>query len=327
MAFPTARRLAAALACMHNGAEALRGADSGAAAGGGPSAAYVEGDLGGHQSLSSGAAAAGRPPVPSAPQGAAAAPASMPLLVLPGASAEEDLAEVAQPSGPHAAHCALQPPPPVPALGGIVLQGGGVTVVRQGPAACGRSCAPAAAAAAPVPASPGAAHVQPPAHEPAPQRPLAGPCGSPAHAAAALAAKAEPARDGRADSAPETGSEAGARPLRCVWRVRLSECVDAAPVIIAQPRPQGLPGHETPADDPARVPEEGPGGWGCYALACSHGGDVVCVEASRGALVWRATLLGRADAGLAVTADMQAWLRRACLCTQCSLLQSHVLAL
>ena len=310
MAFPTARRLAAALARTHDGAEALRATEPVAAAGGQPSAPHprhVVGDLGGHQALSSGAAAAGRPPVPGAPQGAAAAAASMPLLVLPGASTEEDLAEAAHPPGAHAAHAALQPPPPVPALGGVVLQGGGVTLVRPGTAAGGRSCASAAAAAAPAPASPGAEHGQPPAHAPAPQQPPAGPCGSPAHAAAALTAKAEPASDAPAGSAPESGSEAGARPLRCVWRVRLRECVDAAPIIVAQPRLQRLPGHQVPTDDPARVPEEGLR-WGCYALACSHGGDVVCVDAGRGALVWRATLPGRADAGLAVTADMQACL-------------------
>ena len=311
MAIPTARRLAAALARTHDGAEAPRGTEPGAAAGGGPSAAHLRnmvGDLGSHQALSSGAAAGGRPPVPGAPQCAAAAPASTPLLVLPGGS-PGDLAGAAHPSGAHAAHVAPQPPPsPVPELGGVVLQGGGVTMVRQGTAACGRSCATAAAAAGPVPALPGLEHVQPPAHVPAPQQPR----GSPAHAAAAFAAKAEPARDGQADSTPESGSEAGTQPLRCVWRVRLSECVDVAPVIIAQPRLNRLPGHQVPISDPTRVPGEGPG-WGCYALACSHGGDVVCVEARRGLLVWRTTLPGRADAGLAVTADMQAWLRRACL--------------
>lgn len=306
LAFPTARHLAAALTRMHKGAEALKGTESGAAAGVGPTAARVgdvDVDLGGQKVMNSDAAAAGRPPVPGASQGAAAAPSSMPLLMLPGRSAR-DLAEAAQESGAHAAFSALQPaPPPVPALGSVVLQGGGVTLVRQGTAACVHPCTLAPAAAASIPASPGAEHAQPPAHELAPQQP--NPRGSPAHAAAALAAKGEPAKHGQADRTPGSGSKAGMQPLRCAWRVRLSECVDAAPVIIAQLRLHGGPGHLTPASKPTRVPEAGPG-WGCYALACSHGGDVVCVEGTQGALVWRATLPGRADAGLAVTADMQA---------------------
>ena len=299
MAFPTARRLAAAMARMHNGAEASKGTWAGALTEMGPG--NVGGALGGHRALNFDAAAAGGAPAPATPQDAASASPSMPVLVLPGPSAK-DLPGDAGPSG--AAYSPLKPPqPPSSALGGVVLQGGCVTAVRQGAAACGRSCDPAAAAAASFSASPGVEHAQPPAHVPHQQQPPSA-RGSTARAAAALAAKGEPAKDGQADR-KTIGLAAGMRPLRCAWRVRLSECVDATPIIVAQPRMHGRRGYLHPTSNPTRVPEKDPG-WGCYALGCSHGGDVVCVEGTGGALVWRARLPGRADAGLAVTADMQA---------------------
>jgi hypothetical protein len=43
-----------------------------------------------------------------------------------------------------------------------------------------------------------------------------------------------------------------------------------------------------------------------YAFACSHGGDVVCVEGKSGSLIWRTLLDGRANVGLALTGDLQA---------------------
>ena len=40
-----------------------------------------------------------------------------------------------------------------------------------------------------------------------------------------------------------------------------------------------------------------------WVLACSHGGDVVCVDGQSGRAVWRAVLPARAEAGLTVTSD------------------------
>jgi len=42
-----------------------------------------------------------------------------------------------------------------------------------------------------------------------------------------------------------------------------------------------------------------------WVFACSHGGDVVCVEGQSGRAVWRTTLPARAEAGLTITSDCQ----------------------
>jgi hypothetical protein len=43
----------------------------------------------------------------------------------------------------------------------------------------------------------------------------------------------------------------------------------------------------------------------CFAFACSHGGDVVCIEGSTGRLIWTSIIQGRAESGLTLTADLQ----------------------
>ena len=42
-----------------------------------------------------------------------------------------------------------------------------------------------------------------------------------------------------------------------------------------------------------------------WALSCSHGGDVVCVDGGTGRVAWRACLPGRCEAGLTVTSDLR----------------------
>ena len=42
-----------------------------------------------------------------------------------------------------------------------------------------------------------------------------------------------------------------------------------------------------------------------FALACSHGGDVVGVDGVSGGVRWRTALPGRCEAGLAVTPDLR----------------------
>ena len=48
-------------------------------------------------------------------------------------------------------------------------------------------------------------------------------------------------------------------------------------------------------------------GAGCrwWAFACSHGGDVVCVEGAAGSVLWRTALDGRCEAGLVVLPDLR----------------------
>ena len=119
-----------------------------------------------------------------------------------------------------------------------------------------------------------------------------------------------------------------------LWQVKLRDCVDASPVVLCQRTPpagsmsaQLLPSHHSPGTDghkseaaqTRRLMAQDQAdllqacahgtlslpGWQAYAFACSHGGDVVCVDAADGALVWRTALQDRADAGLALTADLQ----------------------
>lgn len=44
----------------------------------------------------------------------------------------------------------------------------------------------------------------------------------------------------------------------------------------------------------------------CFVFACSHGGDVVCLDGSTGARVWEACLPGHLDAGPALSQDLKA---------------------
>ena len=42
-----------------------------------------------------------------------------------------------------------------------------------------------------------------------------------------------------------------------------------------------------------------------FAFGCSHGREVVCVDGHTGAEVWRTLVTGRADIGMALTADLK----------------------
>lgn len=66
--------------------------------------------------------------------------------------------------------------------------------------------------------------------------------------------------------------------LQLAWRARMLQCVDAAPVLEAQPQAGCSP----------RI------------FACSHGGDVCCYDASSGQQLWQTQLPDCTDAGLAL---------------------------
>eukprot|EP00884_Botryococcus_braunii_P022368 jgi/Botrbrau1/8815/Bobra.0335s0005.1 len=76
------------------------------------------------------------------------------------------------------------------------------------------------------------------------------------------------------------GDPDGDIPL-CMWRVKLRDCVDAAPLVLYQ----------------------GPEKW--WVWACSHGGSVVCVYGPSGKTVWRVELGSRAETGLVLTSNLQ----------------------
>lgn len=102
-----------------------------------------------------------------------------------------------------------------------------------------------------------------------------------------------------------------------VWRTGMQDCIDAAPIVLWQPhnaagnsavdpavhaslladgeQHQGIP------PDPSGTLHHG----SCYAFACSHGGEVMCVEVATGNAVWRTMLGDRADAGMAMFGDLQ----------------------
>ena len=109
--------------------------------------------------------------------------------------------------------------------------------------------------------------------------------------------------------------------LHCAWRCKLKECVDASPVVLVTCTPQDTAHHQTLDSQEAawqlhkarpllaqeyqqqqqqqqqqHVARE-------WVFACSHGGDVVCVEGQSGRAVWQAALLARAEAGLTITSD------------------------
>ena len=42
-----------------------------------------------------------------------------------------------------------------------------------------------------------------------------------------------------------------------------------------------------------------------WAFACSHGGEIACIEGISGKPVWKTELPGRAEAGMAVSNDLE----------------------
>ena len=118
-------------------------------------------------------------------------------------------------------------------------------------------------------------------------------------------------------------------PLKCCWRLKLQECVDASPVVLitactSQSSGQLVQQLEEVKQQQVRGPtalvekqqlrqsvsctksqqqhQQQQSEW---VFACSHGGDVLCVEGHSGRAVWRSTLPARAEAGLTITSDCQ----------------------
>jgi len=124
----------------------------------------------------------------------------------------------------------------------------------------------------------------------------------------------------------------GALPLKCCWRLKLQECVDASPVVlitactsqssgklvqqleeVQQQQVQGPVAlierrqlrqsvSRTESQHEQQQQQQQQSEW---VFACSHGGDVVCVEGHSGKAVWRRALPARAEAGLTITSDCQ----------------------
>lgn len=42
-----------------------------------------------------------------------------------------------------------------------------------------------------------------------------------------------------------------------------------------------------------------------YAFGCSHGGDIVCLDGETGAKIWETSVLGRAESGLVLSANLK----------------------
>lgn len=219
--------------------------------------------------------------------------------------------------------------PPQPHLMGLVLSAGGQH----------RWCHPIPHTASPTSASDVAhadavPHIGPAGLHPHHQAALDV---TPAAAAAAAAAALQPAD---ASLQPPTGLQCGGEhAVQELWRIRLQDCIDAAPVVLWQPpaaQSDSLdlpPSHSQPGNmpsgvscstaalkisrqhgEPAGVSDSGEArqgwrgvtaAWQAYAFACSHGGDVVCLDAHEGRLIWRQHLPMRADVGVALTADLQ----------------------
>ncbi|KAL4443594.1 hypothetical protein ABPG75_011331 [Micractinium tetrahymenae] len=116
---------------------------------------------------------------------------------------------------------------------------------------------------------PGQQHVQPTAAEPA-----------------AALARARPL-DLHAGGSPKESDHASGS-LRLAWRARLLQCVDAAPLMAAEPQ-QAQP-HQVQQQRAAAG----------RIFACSHGGDVCCFDSSSGQRLWQTVLPDRTDAGLAL---------------------------
>ncbi len=137
-------------------------------------------------------------------------------------------------------------------------------------------------------------------------------------------------------------------PLKCCWRLKLQECVDASPVVLITACTSQLSGklvqqlegmqqqqvqgpvasvekqqlrqsescpesqqqqhrhqhqqHQQQQQQQQHQQQQQQSDW---VFACSHGGDVVCVEGQSGRGVWRRALPARAEAGLTITSDCQ----------------------
>ncbi|KAL4447298.1 hypothetical protein ABPG77_007331 [Micractinium sp. CCAP 211/92] len=74
--------------------------------------------------------------------------------------------------------------------------------------------------------------------------------------------------------------------LHLAWRAKLLQCVDAAPLMVAE-------------EQLARPSQPAHAGAGCI-FACSHGGDVCCFDIASGQRRWQTILPDRTDAGLAL---------------------------
>ncbi|KAK9798616.1 hypothetical protein WJX73_010119 [Symbiochloris irregularis] len=115
----------------------------------------------------------------------------------------------------------------------------------------------------------------------------------------------------------EVSSSKPCREARHFWRTRLRDCVDAPPVVLWQPHP-ATHSHAAGCMAPASSQADSGGEMAppaldgmlksgiCYAYACSHGGDVVCVNVASGGTVWRTALDERADVGMAIFRNLQA---------------------
>ena len=99
-------------------------------------------------------------------------------------------------------------------------------------------------------------------------------------AALAVTARVLELDDGAAAAAEQRQERQPGR-LWLAWRARMLQCVDAPPVLAEACPPAG----EQP---------------GALALACSHGGDVCCFDASSGRQLWQALLPDQTDAGLVI---------------------------
>lgn len=109
--------------------------------------------------------------------------------------------------------------------------------------------------------------------------------GQPAAAApAAAVASARPLDLHGGASTAEEG-EHGSCSLRLAWRAKLLQCVDAAPLMVA--------------DQQLAQPPQQHGAAG-RTFACSHGGDVCCFDSASGHRLWQTVLPDRTDAGLAL---------------------------
>ena len=116
--------------------------------------------------------------------------------------------------------------------------------------------------------------------------------------------------------------------LKCCWRLKLQECVDASPVVLitactSQSSGKLVQQLEKMQQQQVQCPlasvekQQLRQSLSCiksqqqqqqqseWVFACSHGGDVVCVEGQSGRAVWRRALPARAEAGLTITSDRQ----------------------
>ena len=158
-----------------------------------------------------------------------------------------------------------------------------------------------------------------------------------------------------AKEVPHRNGRTSVTSLNLAWRVKLKECVDAAPSVLVtnssssssisnsahvklrHAPPDCCKQLQCGAVGAGKLPDSQQGGsqlqpWGSspeltsqqsmqqlkiqqqqqqqqqqeareWVFACSHGGDVVCMDGQSGRAVWRAELPARAEAGLTTTSD------------------------